>query len=222
MYTALLYKEWIKLRWLFFLLIAISSLAFLKIFLNISTAIKIKGAYHLWSVVIFHGSVFYNKIEYLLPFAGILTALVQFIPETRQRRLRLLFHLPISHNKSLFFMIFTGFAMISTIIIFNYILLVLLISPYFPSEIVFSAIISSSPWFLSGLVAYLGVSLAVVEPAMWRKIIYGFAAFAMIMLFFNGKKPMVYEYSLYKYILLSSFYLVTLLLPAFRFKKGLD
>lgn len=221
MYKALFFKEWIKLRWLILILIGLSLLTFLKIFLNISAAVEVKGAYHLWFVVIFKKAVIYSDIKYIIPFSGIVLALAQFVPETRERRLRLLFHLPVNHNKSLFFMLFTGFSAVLFLIGINLILLVWMMSVFFPKEVVISSIITSAPWFVSGLAAYLGISLAVVEPAAWRKVIYAVSAFSMALLFFEPDAG-AYSESLYKYVIFSLFYTFTLLLPAFRFKRGLN
>lgn len=222
MYKALFYKEWIKLRWFLLIITGIVFFTYLKIFLNISAAIEIKGGFHLWTVVAQKGAMVYSGIKYLLPIAGAVIAAVQFVPETRQRRLRLLFHLPVDHNKSLGFMLLTGFIFIILLIVLNILFLILMMSCFFPYEIVHSALVSSAPWLFSGIPAYFGVGLCVLEPAWWRKTIYGIAAFLIVMFFFYGSSFNVYEHSLWKYILVSCLYVPTALLPAFRFKRGLN
>ena len=222
MYKALLYKEWIKLKWVLLILLGISVFTYGKIFLGLGSAIEVKGAYHLWSVVVFKQSMVYRGVKYILPFAGIVIAVAQFFPETRRRRLRLLFHLPVDHNKSLCFMLFTGLACLFILILISLGFLLGMMSLYFPDEVVKSSIITSVPWFFSGIPAYLGVSLAIVEPASWRRVVYACAAFSMVQLLFMGSQINGYEHSFWKYFLLEAFYLFTILLPAFRFKRGLN
>jgi len=221
MYMALFYKEWLKLKWYMAVLAGVTVFVYLRIFININAVIDVKGAYHLWSMIVYKGFVVYSDVKYILPFSGFVIAAAQFIPETRDKRLRLLFHLPLEHNKSLGFMIATGGMCVSLVLLANFFLLWGIMRFFFPFEIVSSALISSAPWFFSGLTAYLGVSLAVIEPGLWRKAVYLALAFAMVMLFFLGRGYNLYENSLWKYILLSSLYIFTVFHPAFRFKRGI-
>ena len=220
MYKALFYKEWIKLRWPLLILSGLSFCIFLKMLLDTNTAIEVKGAYEIWYYVIFKNFLVYGDTKLIFPISGLIISLAQFFPETRQKRLKLLFHLPLDHNHSLFFMLLTGFCAVTFLVLFNFILLVLLMSAFFPAEIVKSAIVTSSPWYAAGFVAYIGASLAIVEPAAWRKIIYAIAAYFMVSMFYSNIHD-AYAHSIHKFIILSMFYIFSLLLPAFRFKRGL-
>lgn len=222
MYKALFYKEWIKLRPVFYLLILTTMTIYLVFFINIKTIIKVQDVYSVWYSVSVKGVILYGIVKYILPLSGLIIGIAQFVPETMQRRLRLLFHLPVDHNKSLAFMVFVGCLFLSFLIIINYLFLMIIMGLYFPDIILESVFMTSFPWFISGFISYFGVSLVSVEPSTKGKIIYLFHTFLMILIFFKGNWPNMYEKSIIYYCFLIFIYIFTIFYPAFRFKRGLD
>jgi hypothetical protein len=221
MYQALLYKEWIKIRWALLIVSGISLWTLVQLVLLFRENFEFVNAMKIWTNVIHRKLIFYEGLKYNALIAGVGIALVQFVPETLKRRLRLLFHLPVSHVKSLYFMMGAGLGCVFFVILLNLVCLVFIIAHYFPSELVWSAVITTAPWFFSGVVAYFGTVLVVVEPVWWRRCAYAVVSFSVVLLYLNGGGYNTYAQAFWKYALLGGLYLFTVLLPAFRFKRGL-
>ncbi|VFQ46248.1 hypothetical protein [Desulfoluna butyratoxydans] len=220
MYKAIVYKEWIKLRWFLLVLLGITLAVYGKIFIMLRSAVLAKGAYHLWYMAAIKQSVFYGDIMWLAPFVGLVTALVQFVPETGKRRLRILFHLPLPHTLSLVCMLGVGCLCVAGLCGISAVCLALIMGCYFPAEIVSGALLTAAPWCLAAVPAYFGAVLALVETAWWRKAVYGVIAFGTVLLLVK-KSFGVFELSLGGYALACALYLPTVLLPAHRFKRGI-
>lgn len=92
--NAIFFKEWIKTRW-YLLLACIVTLGFAGYsMLRINRVVELKGAAHVWEVMLSRDAVFVNLLEYVPLLVGILLALVQFIPEMYHKCLKLTLHLP--------------------------------------------------------------------------------------------------------------------------------
>ena len=84
---AIFYKEWIKTRW-YFLLAVLATLGFTGYcMLRINRVVEMKGAAHVWEVMLQRDVIFIDMLQYIPLIAGILMAIVQFVPEM-QRFLR--------------------------------------------------------------------------------------------------------------------------------------
>lgn len=221
MYRALFYKEWIKIRWVLLLFTGISLWIVLDLLLSIREHFEFMEPVKVWELAIRKKHLIYSGLMYIPAIAGAGIALVQFIPETRKRRLRLLFHIPLSHNKSLYFMMAVGLGSTVAVIVLNAVGLVLIVAAYYPGELVGSALLTTAPWFLAGIAAYFAAVLVVVEPVWWRRVVFAVLSYFVIMLFFNGSGYDTYAHSLWQYALLISLYFCTVILPAYRFKRGL-
>ena len=71
MNKALLFKEWIKTRWMFLLMFVVFILAMGYIALRISSAARNVGMPHLWEVFILKNVVLLDQIKVLPLLAGI-------------------------------------------------------------------------------------------------------------------------------------------------------
>ena len=79
MYT-IFYKEWIKTRW-YFLLAVLATLGFTGYcMLRINRVVEMKGAAHVWEVMLQRDVIFIDMLQYIPLIAGILMAIVQFVP----------------------------------------------------------------------------------------------------------------------------------------------
>ena len=86
MNKALLFKEWIKTRWMFLLMFMVFILAMGYIALRISSAARNVGMPHLWEVFILKNVVLLDQIKVLPLLAGIIMGITQFIPEMTKKR----------------------------------------------------------------------------------------------------------------------------------------
>ena len=91
---AIFYKEWIKTRW-YFLLAVVTTLGFTGYcMLRINRVIEMKGAAHVWEVMMQRDAIFIDMLQYIPLIAGVLMAIVQFVPEMQRKCLKLTLHLP--------------------------------------------------------------------------------------------------------------------------------
>ena len=105
MNKALLFKEWIKTRWMFLLMFVVFILAMGYIALRISSAARNVGMPHLWEVFILKNVVLLDQIKVLPLLAGIIMGITQFIPEMTKKRFKLTLHLPLGENRIVFLML---------------------------------------------------------------------------------------------------------------------
>ena len=85
MIKAIFYKEWIKTKWIF-ILSTLSLLGFATyLIFNIYRMIEIKGAVHIWEVMIQRDALFIDNIKFMPPIIGILFAIAQFVPEMQRK-----------------------------------------------------------------------------------------------------------------------------------------
>ena len=90
---AIFYKEWIKTRW-YFLLAVLATLGFTGYcMLRINRVVEMKGAAHVWEVMLQRDVIFIDMLQYIPLIAGILMAIVQFVPEMQRKCLKLTLHL---------------------------------------------------------------------------------------------------------------------------------
>ena len=104
MLQAIFYKEWIKLRWYFLLAVLVTSGVAGYCLLRMDRAIELKGAAHIWEVMVLKDAVFIDYMQFVPLLAGILAALVQFMPEMQRKCLKLTLHLPCPQQRMVFSM----------------------------------------------------------------------------------------------------------------------
>jgi hypothetical protein len=221
LYVALLYKEWIKLRWLLLLLLVIVGWVVGDMFLSLRRLFEFVDPMKIWMSAIQRKEIFYSGLEYLPLAAGVSIALAQFVPETMGRRLRLLFHLPLGHHRAIYTMVVAGLVATGVVIALCTAGLLTVLPAFFPEEVVASALSTSTPWFLGGLVAYLSTVLVVLEPSWRRKLVWAALAWSLVGFYFEGRGYCAYDLSLGRYAAIAVLLSVTATLPAVRFKRGL-
>ncbi|MBN2601772.1 MAG: hypothetical protein JXR87_07260 [Candidatus Marinimicrobia bacterium] len=220
MYKAILYKEWIKIRWwvIGYLVVMLGSLIYIG--LDVRQWFEMNDAISVWLYVIQRSVPFFKSIKFVPILAGILLAIIQFVPEMVKKRYRLTFHLPIHENKSLIFMSFVGLGMIALFSILALLGLAIIGSIYFPREVSVASLLTMAPWLLASFVAYLGASAITVDPSWKYRIVYAVLLYPIIQSLFLGGNLGLYRFSLIRYILLSLIFILVMLFPGYRLRKG--
>jgi len=220
MLKAILYKEWLKIRWVYLAMIVISLLLLLNIFLNIAHDMKFVGANGYWSSVIFRGFQFYHSLRFVPLLIGLVIAFAQFLPEMLMSRLKLTLHLPVKENKLLFQMIFIGFLALLLLFFLTVLMLSIMTRIYFPADILFSMLITTIPWFIAGFIAYFSIAMILIEPTWSQRILLILIVFGFVDLFLKNPWYNSYLHSLPKFILLAALFSITIMLSGNRFRKG--
>jgi len=219
MYNALIYKEWLKIRWAFGGMTLLCLLVLTYILLNVAYDMEHMTPKGFWGYIISMNYEFFSDIEYIPILIGIVLAFAQFSPEMSASRLKLTMHLPVKENTLLFQMISIGFFLLLGLFILIALLIGIISHIYFPAEIVSFAINTSFLWLVGGLAAYFLSAAIIIEPIWPRRLILIPFALGFIDLFVSTGNP---HYQLDLFFLLSGLITSLLILfPAYHFKRGI-
>jgi len=220
MFKAIIFKEWIKIRVAFFVLLAVSFLMLINILLNLSHEMEFVEPKIYWYNVVFRQLIFYSGLMYIPVVTGIVLALAQFIPEMTSNRLKLTFHLPVKENNVLLQMISIGFVATISLFVITMVLLTIITRTYFPTEVYRSVLVTSAPWFLAGIAGYFSVAMLVTEPLWRRRILLILIIYSFLDTYFYLFGYNLYERSLPEFAVLSLFFSISILYSGYRFRKG--
>lgn len=220
MLKSVIFKEWLKVRWVLVISTLIGVIAVGNIFLKVQHYITFQEANKYWYLLLFQELQYFRYLKLVPLLIGLAIAIAQYIPEIMNKRIKLTFHLPINENKILMLML--GFGVVILLISYAIMFSIFfgLSNHYFAKEIVQAAIISVTPWFLAGFAAYFLAALVIME-AIWKyRIAYFFTACAFILLYFEYSSAGGYAPVNLKLFLLTLLISVSLLFSAYRFRKG--
>ena len=220
MKKAIFYKEWIKTR-RYTLLALILSLVFVGYaLLQLQRVIGFKGVGHLWEILLSRDTVFIEVLTYVPLAIGVLMAVVQFVPEMQQKRLKLTLHLPFPQRRMVTLMLSSGLVQVLGIFLLNYAVLWIYLQSILAPELVSRILLTALPWYLCCLTGYLLAAWICLEPTWYRRIVNLLIAAGVIRIFYLGTTPEAYNCFL---IGLALYVVVIVLLPQLsvaRFKQG--
>lgn len=220
MWKAVIYKEWIKIRWFLILFAAVGILAVGNIFLKVQHDFKFNDANNYWYLLLFQGLKYFNYLKYLPIFGALAISVAQFFPETVNKRIKLTFHLPLNENKVLIMMMLFGtFCLLVTYSIL-FLMFLGLSTIYFPADIIHATNISITPWFLSGFAAYFLVALIVLEPVWKYRFFYIVVTATFIPFFLESSTTGGYAPANPILLVLVLILSISLLFSGYRFRKG--
>lgn len=174
------YKEWIKTRW-YLLLMFIATLGFAGYsMLRISRVAELKGVAHVWEVMILKDVVFVDLLQYIPLLAGLLLALVQYMPEMYHKCLKLTLHLPYSSWRMVNSMLLFGLSALAVCFIVNYALMFVYLQRILAPELYLRILLSALPWYLAGFASYLLLSWICLEPT-WKRRIFNIAVSLLVL-----------------------------------------
>ena len=220
MIKAIFYKEWIKMRW--FCLVAALFLAGFTAYalLRVQRVITFKGAAHIWQVMLEKEVVLIDLLQYLPVLLGILTALVQFVPEMAQKRLKLTLHLPFPQRRMILLMTGTGLAALVVLYAAQTFALWAYFRAVLAPELVARILLTALPWYLAGLTLYPLTAWVCLEPTWRRRIADMLVAAGVCRFFFLSEPPQAYDGMLPWLCALLLCVLFFPLLSVHRFKQG--
>ena len=144
MIKSIFFKEWIKTRRCY-AVVCLAMFGFVGYcMLNVNRVAEIKGAPHLWEVMILKDAVFLDIFKYVPTFLGILFGLMQFVPEMQNRCLKLTLHLPYSNHRMLAVMQLFGLALLAACFALSVLMIVLVYARIFVPEMV-AAVVHGRP-----------------------------------------------------------------------------
>ncbi|MCG8334702.1 MAG: hypothetical protein MJE63_09305, partial [Proteobacteria bacterium] len=99
MLKSVFFKEYLKIRWLFFTLAALNLVLMIYIFIDTRQLFIMDHAEMVWYRVLHLGQIHYDDLKYAPIATGIVLAFIQYLPEMMGERLRLSLHLPVSPHR---------------------------------------------------------------------------------------------------------------------------
>lgn len=217
----ILYKEWLKLRpsWL---LILLANTGFcLYLFLQVRHEFRVEHAEMLFYQASRVGKLFYEDIRTVPLLTGLAIAVAQWAPEMTKGRLRLALHLPMGTDRMILAHLAIGLATLGLVLAMDMAALVVTVATYFPSEFAGSAATTALPWFLAGVAAYLGATLVLLEPVrryQATNLLIGLGGAVWLCLEPTGYGG--FDHALWGLVLILGLLVPACLLPARRFRSG--
>lgn len=226
MFKSLVFKEWLKIKWIFVGLVALNFLIILNIYLNTANTLKVYSANAVLAKLLTYEILFYSDLMYVPLLSVLLLAIFQFFPEINQKRLKLTFHLPVRENKLLIQMALVGVSLSAIIFLIDSFLISLISLTFFPKELFNAMLITTLPWYIGGLCAYFWVVMIFIEPNWTKKIVNSLAGYCIVSLFYAG----IYggtgynrlETSLIYFLLLSVLCGTIIFISSYNFKRGIN
>lgn len=220
MIKAIFYKEWIKIR-RFYPVCAVIVLGFtLFSVFRVDRVADFRGVEHIWEVLLEKDSVLIEMLQYFPLLCGILLAIVQFVPEMIQKRLKLTLHLPFPQNRMILLMLLAG--AVALLLLFS--IQIIIIYSYFRhilvSELTSRILLTSAPWFIAGMTAYFCTAWICLEPTWKWRIAEVLTATGLCRIYFLSQLPQAYDGMLIWLLTITAFTLMTPLLSIWRFRQG--
>ncbi|MGV8095900.1 MAG: hypothetical protein AB2L24_28955 [Mangrovibacterium sp.] len=220
MWKSVCFKEWLKIRWFLagFTLLGILGVGY--VVLMVQHGITFSSAKNFWYNILFMRLQYYGWLKCVPLFGGIAMAVAQYFPETVNRRIKLIFHLPVQENRIILMMhaFGTGCLVASYLIILG--LFVALSRICLPAEIVSDAVVSVYPWFLAGLTAYFLVALVVLEPVWKYRFLYALIGGLFLPVYLMSPATAAYGPANAPLTMFTVLLSIALLFSAYRFRKG--
>lgn len=186
------YKEYIKTRWyLLIMLLVTNGFAFYGL-LRMHRVMELHGVTHAWEVMLTHDVIFIDPLQFVPLIAGVVLALVQFVPEMYHKCLKLTLHLPVSHLKVVNQMLGFGILAIVACSLLNLLVIVAYSSQYLAAELYCRILVTALPWYLAGIAGYILSAWIILEPAWIHRILNLVIAILVIKIYFVSSQPMAY------------------------------
>lgn len=193
MLKAIFYKEWIKTRWYFLFAILVTTGFAAYSMLRINRVAQFKGVEHVWEVMLQRDVIFIDLLQYVPLLAGILLALVQYIPEMHHKCLKLTLHLPYPQLRMVAAMLFSGAALLFICFLCNFLLMVIYLQSILPYELQKHILLTALTWYIAGFAGYLLVAWICLEPSWKRRIINIAVSVLVLKIFFMSSTPEAYN-----------------------------
>ena len=211
-------KEWLKVRWIWLLALAINLCALGYLLLTIRHQFQVEHSEMIWYWAFELRRLLFVPFKYVPLLTGAMIAVAQFLPEMISNRFRLSLHLPIRADLLVWSWVGFGALMGGIIMLIDAVGLYFIIAGWFPEEAAVSAVMTAAPWFLAGWVAYFGVTLIMMEPHAPQRLFYMILSLTFLGLLYQEKGYQEYDKALPLLIAMAALFALTVILPAHRYR----
>lgn len=220
MIRAICYKERIKTIW-YLLPALLASVGFAGYcMLRVGRVCALKGVAHLWIVMLQRDVIFVDLLQFLPLILGLGLAVVQFAPEMQRKSFKLTLHLPIRATRAVGAMLLYGVVSLLAIFLPALLLMWGYLQTVMAPELWQHILLSTLPWYLAGVAAYLLTAWVALEPTWRRRLVDGVMALLLLRIYFLAPAPEAYNGFLPLLTLLTASYALFSLLSLTRFRDG--
>jgi len=218
----ILYKEWLKTRWILLgMFLVLAALTF-YCFLNLTKVVEIQGAELLWEALVTKDTVLTELFRFVPAILGALLALAQFIPELQHKRLKLTLHLPYKQSSMLLMMVGYGLVALTLLFALQVCASACILSSWVPGELVGRILRTMAVWYLAGWAAYLFAAALCLEPTWRFRVLILLVAAGLLRILYLSGVPEAYN-GFFPYLFLYVLAAGGLLFSGVaRFKEGLQ
>lgn len=222
MILAIFFKEYLKTRKSFLILVFLNLAILAYIYIDTRQLFSVEQAEMVWYRFFHLGQLHFELLKFVPFFTGALISCIQYFPEMQDERLRLSLHLPVSPHRLILAHLLVGLTMVISIIGLDLVGLAAVTALYFPREGVWLSLLTVMPWGLAGLAAYFGGALTLLEPDMKQRIFNMMIAAGTAGSFLFFAEPGGYVQIVVVLLLPLILMIPAVLLPAyhFRFRGG--
>lgn len=222
LFKALSYKEWVKTRKFVFVVLLLLAAVTVYAYIDVTYSIRVNEAVNVWYGFIFQGMSVSGLMMYLMPLSGIAMAIVQFVPEMTNKRLKLTLHLPASETRLVSAMLLFGYGVLLVLYLASMGLLSLLVGRILPAEVICMMVSQLLPWAMAELAGYGFTVWICVEPSWKQRLFNMLISLGLLAVFFVSLYPGTYSGFVWgmMLILISSF--VFPFYSCVRFKQGIQ
>ncbi len=218
----ILYKEWLKTRWVLLGMALVLAAFTFYCFLNLSKVVEIRGAALLWEALITKETVLTEILRFLPAVVGAVLAVAQFLPEMQHKRLKLTLHLPYSQSRMLLMMMGYGLVLLTLLYVLQAAVCAWILGRWVPVELVGRILRTMAVWYLAGWAAYLFTSALCLEPTWRMRVLILLVAGGLLRLLYLSGIPEAYN-GFFPLLLLYVLASAGLLFAGVaRFKEGLQ
>lgn len=184
MYKAIIFKEWLKTRRVFFVALTVSLAVAGYIILSMNSLIATRGASALWLAMILKDVSMADATKYLPVIIGVATGIAQMMPEMSHKRLKLTLHLPCPRVRLVAVMLATGVAELLTIFGLQALSVAIYDSTILPGTLTARVMLTMLPWYMAGLYGYLFASAVCLEGTWRMRLLLSLTGIAVVMVMF--------------------------------------
>ena len=213
-------KEWLKTRRVFVMSMLTAAAVAVYAVLSMKRLIELKGVDHLWLIMLLKDNMFIDIIKYVPLAVGIATGVAQMVPEVTQKRLKLTLHLPYPQGRLVLLMLLAGIVELIIIYVVQASIIAVYDFTILPAELVSRVMLTTVPWYIAGINAYLFVAAICLEGTWGRRMILALLGVAVLMIYFLQPVPEAYNGLIPGMIIFTAALTLLSFGSVIRFKEG--
>ena len=223
MYKALLFKEWLKTKRVFFISLFLAIIVAIYAIMQMKSLIETKGMESLWLTMILKDATFVDILTYIPLLIGIATGFAQMSPEMSHKRLKLTLHLPYPTMKLTGIMLGVGLLQLTIIFILQAAIVAIYDTTILPSELTGRVLLTIIPWYIGGYISYLFVSAICLEGKWLIRLLLGVLGVGVLLpIYIFGDAIKIYTILLPVIIIFTIVLTILSFGSVARFKEGLQ